>query len=476
MQLVKLITHKRINKLTAVYTVVLVLSITVFTPAFSQDNSPYSRFGMGDLVPNANIANRGMGGISAGYSDFLSINFNNPASYSNFQSWIEKRSKKIQSGRALLDVGVNYDSRTIQEPGNTAKFTSNNALFSYLQLGVPIKSNWGLVFGLRPVSRIGYKITSRTKLINPLPPFNAIDSAVTLFEGTGGSYVASVGTGLAIYKKVKHKQEEKLSIGVNMGYMFGNKDYSSRRSIFNDSLVEYYKANYQTVANFGSLHFDAGLQYKLPLNEKMMLTLGAYGAWAQKLNATQDVLRETFDYDQTTGASLQIDSVYQLKNVKGKIEMPANYTLGFVLQKFVIPAKEGGWLIGIDFSKQNWSKYRYYGQAENLKDQWSLKVGGQFNPKPKANNYLSNITYRFGFFTGADPISQLQPFTQTGATFGMALPLFNRGGLTQQFTMVNLALEYSRRGKNINPLKENMFRLALGFSLSDLWFGKKKYD
>ncbi len=474
MQLVKLITHKRINKLTAVYTVVLVLSITVFTPAFSQDNSPYSRFGIGDLVPNANIANRAMGGISAGYSDFLSINFNNPASYSNFQTWIEKKSKKIQSGRALLDVGINYDSRTIQEPGNAAKFTSNNALFSYLQLGVPIKSNWGLVFGLRPVSRIGYKIVSRTSLINPLPPFNAIDSAITLFEGTGGSYIASIGTGFAVYKKEKHKQEEKLSIGVNAGYMFGTKDYSTRRSIFNDS-VEYYKANYETSANFGSLHFDAGLQYKLPVSEKMMLTIGAYGAWAQKLNTTQDVLRQTFDYD-VNGDTLQVDSVYHQKDLKGKIELPSAFTLGFVLQKFVIPGKEGGWLVGIDFSKQNWSKYRYYGQAETLKDQWSLKVGGQFNPKPKANNYLSNITYRFGFFTGPDYVNAGQKLIQTGGTFGMALPLFNRGGLTQQFTMVNLAFEYSKRGNNNNLLKENMFRLALGFSLSDLWFGKKKYD
>ena len=35
----------------------------------AQDNSPYSRFGLGDQHPGTNIFNRGMAGISAGYSD-----------------------------------------------------------------------------------------------------------------------------------------------------------------------------------------------------------------------------------------------------------------------------------------------------------------------------------------------------------------------------------------------------------------------
>ena len=35
----------------------------------AQDNSPYSRYGLGDLHPNTNILNRGMAGLSAAYSD-----------------------------------------------------------------------------------------------------------------------------------------------------------------------------------------------------------------------------------------------------------------------------------------------------------------------------------------------------------------------------------------------------------------------
>src|SRR5687768_9369456 len=84
------------------------LSITFFLGFFvssflhinAQDNSPYSRYGIGDLVPSTHIIGRAMGGISAGYNDVLSINLNNPASYSSFQTFLEPKSKKLLSGRA----------------------------------------------------------------------------------------------------------------------------------------------------------------------------------------------------------------------------------------------------------------------------------------------------------------------------------------------------------------------------------------
>ncbi|MBK8953814.1 MAG: hypothetical protein IPM85_17875 [Chitinophagaceae bacterium] len=239
MQLVKLTTPKKIKALSIISTTLLILILAAYTPVTAQDNSPYSRFGIGDLVSPTHISSRGMGGISAGYSDFLSINFNNPASYSSFQSWKESKSKKLAMGRAILDVGINYDSRTLREPGNTEKFPASNLLFSYVQIGVPLKTNWGLSFGLRPVSRISYKINTWERLRNPIPPYNSIDSAVTQYEGKGGSYLASAVTGFSIYNKEKLGMEEKLSLGVNAGYFFGEKDYSTRRAFINDS-VEYY--------------------------------------------------------------------------------------------------------------------------------------------------------------------------------------------------------------------------------------------
>src|SRR5258706_13124384 len=124
MQLVKLITLKKINVLHVSRLALSGLFFIVHATAFSQDNSPYSRYGIGDLVPPTHINGRGMGGISAGYNNLLSINFNNPASYSNFQTFRELKSKKIVSGRALLDIGINFENRTLQAPAPAAKFVA----------------------------------------------------------------------------------------------------------------------------------------------------------------------------------------------------------------------------------------------------------------------------------------------------------------------------------------------------------------
>jgi hypothetical protein len=475
MQLAKSITYKRINTLHCFFLTTLVLLFTAFTPVLAQDNSPYSRFGIGDLNNPLNIINRSMGGISAGYNDNLSINFSNPASYSSFQSLVEAKSKKIVSGRAILDFGVNIEGRTLREPATAKKFTANNALFSYVQVGVPLKKNWGLNFGIRPVSRISYKMVRFDRLKDPntnLP----IDSSATRFEGSGGSYYTSVGTGLALFQRVrasKSNLEEKLSVGINAGYLFGGKDYSSVLHIINDS-ISYYDARYQTKTNFGNFNFNAGIQYKVPVNNKMIFNLGMYGSWGQKLNANQDIVRETIFYNANSGES-RLDSVSEQRNIKGKIVLPATLTVGFVFQKLPVANKESGWLFGIDFEHQGWSKYRYYGQTDFVTNKWELRAGGQFNPVPK-RNYFSNVAYRFGFFTGPDYIKVGKSLSQIGGSLGLGLPLGYSRQAPNQITIINMGLEFSKRGNNSNLLKENLFKLSLGFSLSDMWFGKRKYD
>jgi hypothetical protein len=448
------------------------LFFTAVSPAFSQDNSPYSRYGIGDLVPPTHIINRSMGGISAGYTDVLSINFNNPASYSSFQAVMEQKSKKLVSGRAILDVGVNVETRTLSEPTAAKKYTSNNALFSYIQVGVPLKNNWGFSFGLRPLSRISYDIIRNERLVDPntgLP----IDSASTSYKGIGGAYLASIGTGITIFQRLTQNGEQKLSVGINGGYFFGGKDYSTRRTFINDT-VDYYRANYETKTNFGGLYFNAGIQYKTPLNKNIMLTVGAYGNLGQKINATQDILRETFFIDDNIG-NMRLDSVLDKRDIKGKINTPTAYTVGFVLQKLAVVNKEGGWMIGVDFSQQNWSQYRFYNQSDSVQNSWQIKVGAQISPTPK-RNYFSNVSYRFGFFLGPDYIKVKQNLPNFGATFGLGLPLVISRQAPNQVSLVNLAFEYGKRGNNDNLLKESTFRFSLGFSLSDFWFIKRKYD
>ena len=114
----------------------------------SQENSPYSRYGLGDLTPAQNNLNRAMGGIATAFGDYSTVNFTNPASYAEL---------KITS----LDIGLDYTSRTLRALNPPRKFNSSYLIPSYLQLGLPLskKRNWGMNLGLRPVTRINYAVS-----------------------------------------------------------------------------------------------------------------------------------------------------------------------------------------------------------------------------------------------------------------------------------------------------------------------------
>jgi hypothetical protein len=111
-----------------------------------------------------------------------------------------------------------------------------------------------------------------------------------------------------------------------------------------------------------------------------------------------------------------------------------------------------------------------------VQNNWQLRFGGQYRPQSKLN-YFSNVSYRAGFYTGKDYITAGGELPQWGASFGLGLPIANYNRLSlNQYTIINLALEYDKRGNDENLLKENMFRVSIGLNLSDLWFTKRKYD
>lgn len=472
MQLVKSITLKKINCLGIKTWAAVLVILLLQTDGLAQENSPYSRYGLGDLVPNTNVLTRAIGGVSAGFTDIGSVNFTNPASYASFLTYKEPKFKKPLYSRVVLDIGVNYDNRTLREPGNTSKFVANNAQFSYLQLGLPVKDNLGIVFGLRPVSSISYKILSKGRL-------PGIDSVHTEYSGDGGAFLPTVGAGYSFKKK--------FSVGFNLGYLFGKKETTTKRALINDT-VAYNSSNHTTSTSFGGLFFNAGLQYKAEINKTQTITFGAFGNLKRNINASQDIIRETFVRDATSGDFTQDSVSYQL-GVEGKITYPTSFGGGFVFNSDADPDKKraGSWLIGVDFLQSQWSQFRYYNAKDAVENNWELRTGVQIIPRipgvtvagvaTKRSGYWSYVAYRAGFMVGKDYVNTGRKLPLLGFSLGMGLPLLNYNAAARgQATNINLAFEYAKRGNDQNLLKENLFRLSLGFSLTDLWFAKRKYD
>ena len=450
----------------------------------AQDNSPYSRYGLGDLHPSSHIYNRGMGGVTAAFSEqpstglsdprngksYSLINFSNPASYSRFFAVKELNSNKIQYGRMLLDVGVNLTSHGLHEANNPQTFTSTNAYFSYMQIGVPLKRNWGLVLGLRPLTTIGYRIDKYERLVDPNTG-QSIDSAKTQFRGDGGTFLLNTGTGFAF---------NNFSFGVNFGYLFGKKNYDTRRILLNDT-VSYSASNHQSRSNFGGLFFNAGMQYRIDLSPNKMryLQLGAFGNIEHKFKTHNDYIRETWVLVPTDASELRLDSVSQQNDVKGELVYPASFGAGFIIEQLP-DIKQSGWLIGVDVSNTNWDNYSFNGQTDAVKTNWQLRVGGQMRPRLK-ESYSSLMAYRAGAFFGDDYVNiNNQKLPVWGISGGISLPIANLKDASRrfrsQYSVVNISAEYIRRGNNDNPISENLFRLSFGFTLSDLWFTKRKYN
>jgi len=259
------------------------------------------------------------------------------------------------------------------------------------------------------------------------------------------------------------------SVGVNVGYLFGTKDYSTRNLFFIDT-VTYYKGNYETKTSFGGVMVNFGLQYAANLGKETRLVLGAYGNLRQTINGDQDIIRETYNYD-ASGGTIRVDSVDITKGVRGKIQYPSTLGVGFTLER------EDKWLIGADFTTTSWTDYSFFGSKDLVRNSWMVRLGGQFTPNVyDVKSYWSHVTYRAGFNFGPDYIkADGNDLGQIGISLGGGFPI-RKNPYTNQYSYMNLALEYGRRGNNNNVLKENTFRIALGFTLSDLWFLKKKYE
>jgi hypothetical protein len=457
---------RSVSTTTARLSLALLLAFSLLT-AQAQQNSPFTRYGLGEFYTNQHVISRAIGGLSAAYADGLnnnagqSINFNNPATYGSLYM-------------VTFDLGLSIDSRTLVSNNPTGKFTTNNFIPSYLTLGVPLKrsatNGWGLAFGLKPLSTINYSIENRER--------TAGDSLSTLYEGNGGLNQVFVGIG---------KKWKNFSLGFNTGYNFGSKNISTRKAFINDT-VFYYQSNTSTATSFSGGFLSGGLQYEIAVGksvhaetkttENYWLRLGLTGTLQQTLSASQDLSKHT--YTTTANGDVKIDSVAEQSDIKGKIVLPSTYAVGLTFHKTVTNPRGVFeiWSFGAEYTATQWTKYRFYDQADRLADSWQLKIGLQFSPDPlSGRGYWGNVNYRAGFYTGKDYIdADGKGLKQYGLSFGAGLPIRKWRAYDNQFTFLNTALQIGKRGSAVNNITENYFQFSLGISLSDLWFIKRKYD
>ncbi len=473
---------------------------TTSLTAQSATSSPYSRYGLGDVNTRTSGQSFAMGGTTIAIQNdtlpMFFINSSNPASYSGIRL-------------TTAELGMNYTRLQLQS--ESSKNIINSAALNYISLAFPIKKWWGASVGLMPFSSVGYKITDHQSIDN-------IGNVDFLYDGSGGINQLYFGNGikpfynlprmylksekykklasktnadntaksdadyradqLKIKKELKHKKEmQQLSLGFNASYLFGHIDHT-RRSIFPAS-----SGNYNTrtgiATRISDVYFDYGVQYahtidsvkKRELKEKVKLLFGATFSAQTKLNAKTDSL--SYNYYDVQGYERVRDTIENAKGVNGTITLPLTFGIG-------IGFKKGDrWMVAADFAMQNWSSYQAFNQSGDLKNSMRVSLGAQWVPNSKAaqKKYLSRVHYRFGGRYAQTSLElKSTQLTEKAASIGFGFPV-GRNYLLQSFSMINIGLEAGQRGTVNNGLiKENFYKVTIGFTLNDRWFVKPKFD
>ena len=242
--------------------ILLGLILSALMIAQNNTNSPYTRYGYGQLEDDCFSRSQAMGGTSIGMRTKNSINSINPASYSS-----------IDSTSFIFEMGVsgllsNFRSGDAQ---NTS-FTGN---LDYIALQSPITKWMGLSAGLIPYSYVGYnyKYTDSIQIAFE-EDYNVYDKT---FYGTGG--ISQVYLGLSV------DIADHLALGVNGYYMFGNINHY-RAVSYNESKLS--TTNTVMLSNLYVRSFNTrfGLQYHETIGEKHKFNIGAIYEFRSGMNGS----------------------------------------------------------------------------------------------------------------------------------------------------------------------------------------------
>lgn len=436
-------------------------TLLIHTIAFAQSvNSPYSRYGIGEMGGKGFGQNFAMGGTSIALQNDTTpyyINSINPASYSGIR-WTS------------AELGANTGLTKLQS--SSIQQTVSSASLGFLSLGIPLKKWWGASIGLIPYSSVGYKVSDRQNITN-------IGNVDFIYEGSGGINQLYLGNGIKPFYGLKNKALKSFSIGFNASYLFGNID-NVKRSVF-PGTSKYFNTRSATTTRIGDVYLDYGVQYAYTidtvngkaLKEKFKLLFGAAFANETELTAKMDSLAYTY----LTSSNYEIvkDTIQNVESVKGNIRMPLSFGMG-------IGVKKGErLLIAGDFRIQNWGSYALFDKTQGLKNSMSASLGAQYSPFLEGNtkgNYLKTINYRAGIRYSETPMELKNTrLKEYSFALGFSLPVDFSYDYKKYMSRLNIGVEIGQRGTTVNGLiKEQFIKGTVSFSINDKWFKKIQYN
>ena len=404
-------------------------------------NSPYSRFGLGEMSKNGFEKSRALGGIGVGMRDNDQINYLNPASYTAVDTLSFMFNFGLRSGR------TSYQTNNMSDDNVTINF-------DHLAIAFPITKWWKTSFGVMPFSSVGYSIEETGFIQNN----EAVDY---FYEGVGGFNQVYLGTAFNPFGG--------LNFGFNAFYLFGSLDLSRTLQFPNNTEYSVSRLDQRLIIH--DFTYQIGLQYTHTFAEDYTVTLGGIYNLKSAVSADNTYTSRNF-FDGTEvpindSTIIGTEFIIQELSNEGKLDIPSRYGLGFTFRY------NNMLLVGFDYYAQDWTNSSFFGQKQPLTNSNSIHTGIEITPNPEAfRGYHKRIHYRVGgHYENSYLMLRGEQLKDYGISFGVGLPFKNTK------TSFNFAVDMGKRGTlNNNLIQENYMFFSFSVTLHDFWFLKRKFD
>ncbi len=400
--------------------------------------SPYTLYGIGDIGKPGSATTAGMGGITLGVRDPLSIDYYNPASLSARDTL-----------SFLFDVGATQ--KNTYSKTSTSSTSANNFNFDFFAMSFRAAKNVGLVAGVKTYSSVGYDIEERETNAELI---YVVGDVLYQHKGEGGINNLFAGFGWKFNKN--------FSVGANFLYYFG-------------SIERYYNIFFTTNSQYSSLYtynklriskpgVSFGAQYHKDLKNHSNLTIGA--TFRPKTNLSPK------NEGYAASSSFTTDTISYNTEHLSNVFVPMEFGVGLTYNKF------SKLTIGLDYLYENWKDFNIAGSPDPNKLTFktdvnqTIRLGVDYVPNAyEIRNYFKRWNYRAGaYFTNSYMICNGERIKDYGITFGVGIPITRMG------TRLNGAIEVGQRGTTSQGLiKETYVGFKISASIHELWFVKYKY-
>ena len=463
--------------------------------AQSGDDSPYSSYGFGDLIGPSQVSQVLMGGVGVGITDPFSTISVNPASYAALE-------------RPSFEVGGT--GRFVTLSTAEQRVQRRNARFLGLTVGLPDhKKNWGLAFGVHPVSEVGYLIEDHATLS---------DGTDVRFEysGAGGLNRAFAGAGATIWQqRDSTATRRRLTAGANFSYLFGSIDH--QRKAYYPNGVGFANANFFSSLVLRAPSGNVGMQFTSELipakamaeriklrTERRAVRIAHRNralpdslhrvdprtprqaepwrwmiglAWEAptSFGATSSDLATSFVV--INNIEFQRDTISSSSNVTGTVELPAAYGIG-------ASVFDSRWTIAADVRFREWRDLKIdvdgYQLPAGLATNITYALGASFRPvgERSGGGFLERSIWRAGVRYSQDYlVVQGNQLHEMGVSAGVSLPVL--GSISR--SRLTLGADLGRRGdEQRGTISERFIDLFVGITITpdfrERWLEKRRIE